>query len=180
VHSAYERWSAAWRSAGRPTTTRWLELSGVRSDGEAAYADRMHGRRGFDRENVGAALRAARPAPWRAALEGQAFYNYVDHVMDNFSLRDFTPTTTMPGAGRLEPGPSHGRRPDRLAISRSSPLAPGAARWASTRRRTEHSLRSTMNETCGPTGRWRARTTRASASGACSGNSHARSRVATA
>ena len=35
-------------------------------------------------------------SPILHSVEGQVFYNYIDHVMDNFSLRPFEPTAMMP------------------------------------------------------------------------------------
>ncbi len=50
----------------------------------------------FDRDNAGLRTRHTRSGPGLRGVEAQAYYNYVDHVMDNYSLRDFTPSPTMP------------------------------------------------------------------------------------
>jgi iron complex outermembrane recepter protein len=147
VHSAYERWSGGLALGLRPAEGAWLELSGNRSDGEAAYADRSMDGVAFDRENVALRFALDRPAPWLRQLEGLAYHNYVDHVMDNFSLRDFTPTATMPAKTVSNPD----RRTDggRLAVT----LEPIGA-WSGTlgldAQHNEHSLRSTMNEDMRP------------------------------
>jgi iron complex outermembrane receptor protein len=91
VHSAYTRWSGNAAVGWTPDSSTLLELSVAKSDGQAAYADRgMDGRR-FARDNV--AIRFDRRTTWSAVrrVEVQSYYNYIDHVMDNFDLR--TPGT---------------------------------------------------------------------------------------
>jgi iron complex outermembrane recepter protein len=96
IHSRYERWSANGAFGWTPGEATRVEVSGALSDGEAAYADRtMDGVR-FFRENVGLRLERRNISRVFQNLEGQAYYNYVDHVMDNYSLRAFTPSTMMP------------------------------------------------------------------------------------
>src|SRR5690606_32098660 len=87
VHSEYERWSTNAALGWTPDAHTWLELSLAASDGEAAYADRgMDGTR-FKRENVGLKFEKREISPLVEKLEAQAYRNYIDHVMDNFSLR---------------------------------------------------------------------------------------------
>ncbi|TVP81274.1 MAG: TonB-dependent copper receptor [Puniceicoccaceae bacterium] len=98
IPSAYERRSAHLSLGWHLTPDHRLELSGVISDGEAAYADRAMDGVAFDRENIGLKwthLPENTPGSY-AGLEAQVYYNYVDHVMDNFSLRRFQPTMMMP------------------------------------------------------------------------------------
>lgn len=96
VHSRYERWSVDGAVGWTPDKTTRVELSGALSDGEAAYADRtMDGVR-FSRENLGLRVERRNVSPIFQTVEGQAFYNYVDHVMDNYTLRRFTPSAAMP------------------------------------------------------------------------------------
>jgi iron complex outermembrane receptor protein len=103
VHSAYERWSTSGAIGWTPDDDTLVELSGIASDGEAAYADRAMDGVVFDRENVGLSVRRDDDTGLARGFEVQAYYNYVDHVMDNFSLRDFTPTPTMPGRSVQNP-----------------------------------------------------------------------------
>ena len=97
VHSEYERWSANAALGWTPDEYTQAELTGVRSDGEAAYADRGMDGVMFDRENVGFSFEREGLTERVTRLEARGYYNSVDHVMDNYSLRDFTPTATMPG-----------------------------------------------------------------------------------
>jgi len=76
-------------------------------------------------------------------FEVQAYYNYVDHVMDNFSLRDFTPTPTMPGKTV--------QNPDRRTTGGKATLdlawGEGTVATVGTDlQENQHSLRSTMNQ----------------------------------
>lgn len=90
VHSRYERWNTQFAGGWTPSENTTLEVSGGRSDGEAAYADRNVDGAQFARSNAGLKLIMTDLGPVWNKLEAQAYYNYVDHVMDNFSLR--TPT----------------------------------------------------------------------------------------
>lgn len=96
VHSQYERWSAhatgTWHAA--PHTR--VELSGTLSDGEAAYADRAMDGTKFARANIGLRFHHELAEGALAAVDGQVYYNYIDHEMDNFTLRAFAPTMMMP------------------------------------------------------------------------------------
>ncbi|WP_221030704.1 TonB-dependent copper receptor [Actomonas aquatica] len=103
VHSAYERWSTHASLAWTPDAQTFVELTGARSDGEASYADRMMDGVLFDRENLGLRLRRTGLSDLIAEVEAQAYVNAVDHVMDNYSLRDFAPTMMMPGKAVSNP-----------------------------------------------------------------------------
>ncbi len=88
VHSEYERWSASGVFGWRPDDQTLVEFTVDRSDAEAAYDDRgMDGTR-FDR--TGFSLRALRRevSPIIDEIEALLFHNYIDHVMDNFTLRE--------------------------------------------------------------------------------------------
>ena len=87
VHSAYDRWSTSGAIGLTPDQDTRLELTFAKSDGQAAYADRTMDGVKFDRSNVGLKLEKSRISPLVAKLQAQVYYNYVDHVMDNYSLR---------------------------------------------------------------------------------------------
>jgi len=143
VHSAYERWSASGALGWTPDDRTVAELSGIASDGEAAYADRAMDGVMFDRENVGLSVRRDDDSGLARSFELQAYYNYVDHVMDNYTLRDFTPTPTMPGKTV--------QNPDRRTTGGKATLdlAWGAGTVATVGtdlQENQHSLRATMNQ----------------------------------
>jgi iron complex outermembrane receptor protein len=143
VHSAYERWSANASAAWTPDDRTFLELSTARSDGEAAYADRTMDGVKFARENYGLRLRREHLSPLIRGLEARYYYNYVDHVMDNYSRRSFTPTPMMPGQAVSNP--------DRLTTGGLAQLilTPAAELKLTAgldTQRNVHTLRSTADE----------------------------------
>ncbi len=147
VHSAYERWSANVSAAWTPDDRTFLEFSSARSDGEAAYADRTMDGVKFARENYGFRLRRERLSPLTASFEARFYHNYVDHVMDNFSLRSFTPSLMMPGRSVSNP--------DRLTTGGLVQLilAPAEALRLTAgidTQRNIHTVRSTANEPADP------------------------------
>ncbi|RFF30497.1 TonB-dependent copper receptor [Wenzhouxiangella sediminis] len=113
IHSQYERWSGSLLAGWTPDEDTRVELGIERSDGEAAYDDRMMDGTRFDRS--GYSLRIVRKdiTPWLRELELLLFRNDVDHVMDNYTLREspMMPMVRFPdrrtqGArlvGRLQP-----------------------------------------------------------------------------
>ena len=143
VHSAYQRWSANASLGWRPSDSGWVELSGARSDGEAAYADRAMDGVKFDRDNLSLRFALDDLGPTVRRVEGLAYYHYVDHVMDNYSLRDFTPTAMMPFPAASNPD----RRTEggRVAVELVLPLGLSGTVGVDTQRNT-HRLRATMNQ----------------------------------
>jgi len=143
VHSAYERWSVNGSLGWRPTGNSWIELSGARSDGEAAYADRAMDGVKFDRDNLALRFAVEDLGPTLRRVEGLAFYHYVDHVMDSYSLRDFTPNPMMPFPAVSNPD----RRTEgaRLAMALALPRGVSGTVGVDAQRNT-HRLRSTMNQ----------------------------------
>ncbi|MDF2178879.1 TonB-dependent copper receptor [Aliiglaciecola sp. CAU 1673] len=103
VNSRYQRWSVNSELAWTPDDKTLLMLSLGQSDGEAAYADRAMDGSLFDRRQVSLKARRDDITPWLNRLEGQWYFNHVDHVMDNFSLRDFTPSIMMPNPSAMNP-----------------------------------------------------------------------------
>lgn len=87
IRAAYTRWSTSAALGWTPDDHTRLELSAGRSDGEAAYADRsMDGSR-FARDNVALKFSRSNLTPWLAKIDALLYDNYVDHVMDNYTLR---------------------------------------------------------------------------------------------
>lgn len=103
VHSSYLRWSSNAALGWTPSDDTRLELSAAKSDGRAAYADRSMDGAKFARDNVGLRLERASLSPLVSKLDAQVYYNYVDHVMDNYSLRPFVATAMMPAPAAANP-----------------------------------------------------------------------------
>lgn len=87
IHSEFRRWSTDLAAGWTPDTDTRLELSTTFSDGEAAYADRGMDGSKFKRENWGVKFSRRNLSTLVESVDAQAYYNYVDHVMDNYSLR---------------------------------------------------------------------------------------------
>jgi len=87
VHSEYMRWSGSAIVGITPDINTRLELSVTKSDGEAAYADRAMDGVKFARENLTLRFEKKKISSFIEKIDAQVYYNYVDHVMDNYSLR---------------------------------------------------------------------------------------------
>lgn len=87
AHSRYERESATAILGWTPDKDSRLEFSAIKSDAEAAYADRGMDGSKFRRENYGVKFEKANIGGVLDKIEASAYYNYIDHVMDNYSLR---------------------------------------------------------------------------------------------
>lgn len=87
VHSAYNRWSANAAMGWTPDDDTRLELTVAKSDGKAAYADRSVDGSKFARDNVGLKFDKQHMGGVLDGVEAQVYYNYIDHVMDSYSLR---------------------------------------------------------------------------------------------
>jgi iron complex outermembrane receptor protein len=147
VHSAYSRWSTNGTLGWRPDAATLVELTGARSDGHAAYADRAMDGAKFARDNLGLKAERTFDGAILKRLEAQAYYNYVDHVMDNYSLRTFVPSMMMPG--RAASNPDRRTTGARIAADLKGPdglTATVGLDYQDNR----HRNRSTMNETTMP------------------------------
>ncbi len=87
VHSAYNRWSTNAALGWTPDDNTRLELTLAKSDGKAAYADRGVDGSKFARDNAGLKFDKQHMGGLLDGVEAQVYYNYVDHVMDSYSLR---------------------------------------------------------------------------------------------
>ncbi|MFN7958933.1 MAG: TonB-dependent copper receptor [Holophagaceae bacterium] len=143
IHARYTRWSANAAFGWTPSDDTRLELSGTRSNGEAAYADRTMDGAKFLRENLGFRGEWRRLTDRIEKVEFQVYRNYVDHVMDNYTLRTFTPTVMMPGPmvnspDRLTRG---GRLAMGLRLAEATKLTLGLDAQAN-----DHTIRKTANQ----------------------------------
>lgn len=96
VPSRWNKWNADVAFGWTPDADTMLELGAGTGDGEARYAGRgMDGAQfkrssyalRFQKKNIGGAL---------DAIEASVFHNDADHVMDNYSLREPNPMSSMP------------------------------------------------------------------------------------
>jgi iron complex outermembrane receptor protein len=146
VHSRYMRWNSNVLFGWTPTENSRFTLSGAKSDGEAAYADRSMDGSKFSRENVGFGFELERPGSVVRKVEAQGFYNYVDHVMDNYSLRRFAPSTMAPGPSASNPD----RRTSGARVSINIGGEASIATLGVDMQENVHTGRSTSNQTTDP------------------------------
>lgn len=102
VHSAYKRWNSQLTMGYHFTPKQTLTLSLGTGDGESAYADRMMDGSSFYRENAALRWQYDDVSAKVSKLQARAYYGYIDHIMDNYSLREFIPQ---------EHGHDHGSMP---------------------------------------------------------------------
>jgi iron complex outermembrane receptor protein len=94
VHSAYERQSATVLGGYKVDDNTRIDLDAVASRGEAAYADRTLDGSKFDRESYGVAFERKNVSERVKKVSARVYYSYIDHVMDNYSLRTNAGTAT--------------------------------------------------------------------------------------
>lgn len=115
VHSAYQRWSTNTALGWTPTLDTKIELTAAVSDGEARYADRGMDGSEFSRTNYGLSFQQKAISPIVEEVKAKIYRNYVDHVMDNYSLRETPLAETSMGSGVYVPNP-RAMNPDRETI----------------------------------------------------------------
>jgi iron complex outermembrane receptor protein len=96
VPSSWEKWNADAALGWTPAEGALFELTAGTGDGEARYAGRgMDGSR-FERRSYGLRFEKSGMTGALRKVETNLFYNYADHVMDNYTLRDPNPMSAMP------------------------------------------------------------------------------------
>ncbi len=102
VPSKWDKWNSDIALGWTPDKDTLLELSAGKGDGEARYAGRGMDGSQFKRESLGLRFEKSNIGTLLDKFEANAYYNYADHVMDNFSLR--TPgSMSMGGMGMSMP-----------------------------------------------------------------------------
>lgn len=90
VHAKYQRSSMGAAIGWTPDADTLLEVSAISSKAKAAYADRAMDGAKFDRENLSIKFEKLHISSLIEKIEASTYYNYVDHVMDNYSLRTYS------------------------------------------------------------------------------------------
>ncbi|GAD64998.1 TonB-dependent copper receptor [Aquipseudomonas alcaligenes] len=96
VPSRWKKWNGDLAIGWTPDADTLLELSAGKGDGEARYAGRGMDGAQFARESLGLRFAKDNLGGVLDKVEAQVYYNYADHIMDNFSLRDPDPSSMMP------------------------------------------------------------------------------------
>ncbi len=97
VPSRFAKWNSEAVLGWTPDANTLVELTLGRGDGEARYAGRGMDGAQFERDSAALRLEKSYIGETFHGLEAQLYYNYADHIMDNYSLRDFKPSMMMPG-----------------------------------------------------------------------------------
>lgn len=87
VPSRWNKWNGDVAVGWTPDTDTLVELTAGKGDGEARYAGRGMDGSQFKRESLGLRFEKSNLGEVLDKLEAQVYYNYADHVMDNYSLR---------------------------------------------------------------------------------------------
>ncbi|WP_113625666.1 TonB-dependent copper receptor [Pectobacterium peruviense] len=87
VASKWDKWNADVALGWTPDSDTLLELTAGKGDGEARYAGRGMDGSQFKRESLGLRAEKSNIGNVFDKLEASVYYNYADHVMDNYTLR---------------------------------------------------------------------------------------------
>ncbi|GKW02508.1 TonB-dependent copper receptor [Pectobacterium carotovorum subsp. carotovorum] len=87
VASKWDKWNADVALGWTPDSDTLLELTAGKGDGEARYAGRGMDGSQFKRESLGIRVEKSNIGDVFDKFEASAYYNYADHVMDNYTLR---------------------------------------------------------------------------------------------
>ncbi|MHC8303998.1 TonB-dependent copper receptor [Pseudomonas sp. PB3P13] len=97
VPSRYDKWNGDVALGWTPDADTLLELTAGKGDGQARYAGRGMDGAQFKRESLGLRFEQSNIGEVLDKVEAQIYYNYADHVMDNYSLRTPAGTGMMAG-----------------------------------------------------------------------------------
>lgn len=87
VPSRWSKWNTDVALGWTPSDDTLLELTLGGGDGESRYAGRGMDGTQFKRESVALRFKQENLSDTWQALEAQLYYNYADHIMDNYKLR---------------------------------------------------------------------------------------------
>ncbi|MGG2399081.1 TonB-dependent copper receptor [Pseudomonas sp. SH1-B] len=97
IGSRWDKWNGDVAIGWTPDADTLLELTAGRGDGEARYAGRGMDGTQFKRESLGLRFERSNLGGVLDKVEAKLYYNYADHIMDNFRLRRPDPSSMMAG-----------------------------------------------------------------------------------
>lgn len=150
VHSRYKRWNAGAAFGLTPDENTRIELSATQSNGRAAYADRAMDGVKFARDGVNLKFEKSKISSVVEKIEAQVYYNTIDHVMDNYTLRNLQSSGGMGGmAAKSVNNPDRQtmglRLSSNLNVTETSLLTVGVDQQGN-----RHRLRTTSNQDTDP------------------------------
>jgi len=96
VHSAWDKWNTDLALGLTPNPDTVIELSAGRGNAQTRYAGRGMDGSLFERTSYGLRFEnTGLPGGWQS-LSANLYHNYVDHIMDNYTLRAPNPASAMP------------------------------------------------------------------------------------
>ena len=87
IPSRWNKWNTDLILGWTPTDDTLFELTVGRGDGESRYAGRGMDGTQFLRESVALRFKQENLSDTWTSVEAQLYYNYADHIMDNYKLR---------------------------------------------------------------------------------------------
>lgn len=96
VPSSWDKWNADAALGWTPSDGTLLEFSAGAGDGEARYAGRSMDGSQFERTSYALRFEKTGLTGTLKEVTANVFYNYADHVMDNYTLREPNPMSAMP------------------------------------------------------------------------------------
>lgn len=97
IPSRWDKWNGDVALGWTPDDDTLIELTAGRGDGEARYGGRGMDGTQFQRESLGLRVERSNLGGVLDKVEAKVYYNYADHIMDNFRLRMPDPNSMMPG-----------------------------------------------------------------------------------
>lgn len=97
IASRWDKWSGDVALGWTPDADTLIEFSAGRGDGEARYGGRGMDGTQFKRESLGLRIERSNLGGVLDKVEAKVYYNYADHIMDNFRLRVPDPSSMMAG-----------------------------------------------------------------------------------
>lgn len=97
IPSRWDKWNSDVALGWTPDADTLIELTAGRGDGEARYGGRGMDGSQFKRESLGLRVERSNLGEVLDKIEAKVYYNYADHIMDNFRLRVPDPTSMMNG-----------------------------------------------------------------------------------
>ncbi|CAE6954690.1 Outer membrane copper receptor OprC [Ectopseudomonas oleovorans] len=95
IPSRWDKWNGDVALGWTPDDDSLIELTAGRGDGEARYAGRGMDGTQFKRESLGLRIERSNLGDVLDKVEAKVYYNYADHIMDNFRLRVPDPSSMM-------------------------------------------------------------------------------------